>query len=158
MSNLSFIVAAFGEDEPSFSMCESVGEGADIIAAIFEEEFSEAMWFLIFPLSPIDDSWWLDEMGRSSLRFYFFAGSVLKLVEYFHFLPDVVADLGLYGWFCIFGWARVCELSFGSSGLAWKFGGFLRGGDGNGFSVVVVVKVGIVGVVFAAGSLAHLLN
>lgn len=56
MSDLSFIVAAFGEDEPSFSMCESVGEGADIIAAIFEEEFSEAMWFLIFPLSPIDDS------------------------------------------------------------------------------------------------------
>lgn len=95
LPDLAFIITAFGEYESSLPVSEPVGEGPHVVTAIFEEEFAETMRLFIFPFSSVDDSWSLNQMGRTRFPYAFSTASGFELIEFFHFVFDVLTDLGV---------------------------------------------------------------
>lgn len=95
-------------------------------------------------------------MSRTRFSYAFSTASGFELIELFHFVFDVLAYLGVQICFDVFtGGPGGSKFSLRSPG-AMVSGG--RSGDVYGFSIVEVLEVGVVGVVLAAGSLAHFLT
>jgi hypothetical protein len=143
--HLALIITSLAENVATIAVGKTMSKRAVVVWTILKEKLTDAMGFIVLPLSPVYGFGWLNQKRRALISFHLTRISHIIFVKCFQLLAYVRADGRLHGSLEIFGWLRNAALRF-----TWA-----PRGSGNRL-LIIVGLFRIIGIRLTASRLSHI--